>query len=265
MSNTKFTRTLKDLDDLLDSEIIKSKKFEDFPVTDLKKLSSDDLRSLYKNKINEFHDFYLKTKEILPDETVTRFEESEIKKMTKKMTAFRDQCQKNGLSVREFEEESVEFITDKYKRFFFNSKLAQRLYKINNSVASTSLGYWGYRAVGALGSTNRFLLKTELLKSFLPITYFTGVTLKFWSYIAAPFPSVSEVLDGLSSIAMSPIWGLEYILNQVTAPLWKRSPVKVPIPLNISGEVASGYGLTWDKLTHTFNFVQNMTKNWTDE
>jgi hypothetical protein len=61
---------------------------------------------------------------------------------------------------------------------------------------------------------------------------------------------------------MSPIWGLEYLFNKMTAPLWKKTPVRVPIPLNVTGEVASGSGLTWDKLNHTFNFVQNMTKNW---
>lgn len=113
----------------------------------------------------------------------------------------------------------MKFVTDKYKRFFFNSKWAQRLYKINNMVASTSLGYWEYRAVGVLGTTNRFLLSTELSKSFLPIAYFTGVTCRFWAYITSPFPPVSKVFDGLSHIAMSPIWLAEFLINKVTGPL----------------------------------------------
>jgi hypothetical protein len=32
-------------------------------------------------------------------------------------------------------------------------------------------------------------------------------------------------------------------------------------PLNITGEVAAGTGLTSEKLSHTFEFVKNMTKN----
>ena len=156
----------------------------------------------------------------------------------------------------------MKFITDKYKRFFFNSKWAQRLYKINNSIASTSLGYWGYRAVGVLGTTNRFILPTELSKSFLPIAYFTGVTCRFWAYITSPLPPVSKVFDGISHVAMSPIWLFEYLINRVTGPIFRRTPLRTEIPLNITGEVAAGSGLTWNKLTHTFDFVKNMTENW---
>ena len=132
-----------------------------------------------QKKIEEFSDQYLKTREKLADEEVFRFEQSEVKNLTTKLTNFRDRCEEVGLSVKEFEEESVKLITDKYKRFFFNSKWAQRLYKINNSIASTSLGYWGYRAVGVLITTNRFLLRTELSKSFLPIAYFAIITCRF--------------------------------------------------------------------------------------
>jgi hypothetical protein len=257
-----FTRTLQNLEDLANSEFIRSKRFDDFTVSDLKKLKSDDFRHLCKKKIEEFSDKYLKTVEKLPNEEVFRFEQSEVKNLTDALTDFHKQCEKNGLSVRELEEESVKFITDNYKRFFFNSKWAQRLYKINNSIASTSLGYWGYRAVGALGTTNRFLLQTELSKSFLPIAYFTGVTCRFWAYITSPFPPVSRVFDGISHIAMSPIWLAEYLINKVTGPIFKATSLQTEIPLNITGEVAAGTGLTWEKLTHTFEFVKNMTKNW---
>jgi thiaminase len=261
-STKRFSRTLQDLDNLANSEFIKGKKFEDFSVADLKKMKSQDYRQLCAKKIEEFSDKYLKTREKIPNEEVVRFEQSEVKNLTKALTNFRDQCEKDGLSVKEFEEESVNFITDKYKRFFFNSKWAQRLYKINNSIASTSLGYWGYRAVGVLGTTNRFLLQTELSKSFLPIAYFTGVTCRFWAYITSPLPPVSKVFDGISHVAMSPIWLLEYLINKVTGPIFRATPLKTEIPLNVTGEVAAGTGLTWEKLTHTFEFVKNMTENW---
>ena len=257
-----FTTTIQDLENLANSEFVKARKFDDFSVSDLKQLNSDDLRHLCKKKIEEFSEQYLKTVQKLPQEEVFRFEQSEVKNLTKALTKFRDECEKNGLSVREFEEESVGFITDKYKRFFFNSKWAQRLYRINNSILSTSLGYWGYRALGVLGTTNRFMMQTELTKSFLPIAYFTGVTCRFWAYITSPIPPVSKVFDGISHIAMSPIWLIEYLINQVTGPIYKATPLKTAIPLNVSGEVAAGSGLTWDKLTHTFEFVKNMTKTW---
>ena len=260
----KFQRTLTDLNNLADSEFIRTKTLNDFSTKELQKMKSDDLRCLYVKKLEEFYETCLKTKENLPNESVTRFEQSEVRRLTQKLAEFRDKCKESGLSVREFEEESVKFVTDKYKRFFFNSKLAQKLYNMNNAVASSVLGYWGYRAVGILGTTNRYLLQGELLKSTLPISFFTGVTFKFWSYILSPFPKVSKALDGMSIIALSPIWCVEYVINKIAAPFWRRSPVRVVIPLNITGHVASGSGLTWDKLNHTFNFVQNMTKTWSD-
>ena len=47
-------------------------------------------------------DRYFKTREKLPS-----FEQSEVKNLTNALTNFRDQCEKDGLSVKEFEEESV--------------------------------------------------------------------------------------------------------------------------------------------------------------
>ena len=44
-SNTRFTRTLEDLNNLVDSEIIKNKKFDDFLVADLKKMIVSKKRS----------------------------------------------------------------------------------------------------------------------------------------------------------------------------------------------------------------------------
>lgn len=257
-----YTRTLSDLDNLAKSEYVRSKRFSQFSIADLKQMPSDDYQYLCHKKIQEFSDQYLKTVEKLPNEEVIRFEQGEVKNLTTAITNFRDQCQKDGLSVREIEIAATEFITSKYNRYFFNSKWAQRLYKINNAVASTSLGYWGYRALGVLGTTNRFLLQSELSKSFLPIAYFTGVTCRFWAYITKPFPPISKVFDGISHIAMSPIWLAELVINKVTGPLFKNSPLRTEIPLNVTGEVAQGSGLTWDKLTHTFEFVKNMTKNW---
>ena len=45
---TQFTRTLKDLEDLSNSEFIRGKKFDDIPLSDLKRLKSEDIRHLYK-------------------------------------------------------------------------------------------------------------------------------------------------------------------------------------------------------------------------
>ncbi len=51
-STTKtFTRTLQDLDQLANSKFIRGKKFDDFSVSDLKKLKSDDFRHLCKKKL----------------------------------------------------------------------------------------------------------------------------------------------------------------------------------------------------------------------
>ena len=72
---------------------------------------------------------------------------------------------------------------------------------------------------------------------------------------------VSKIFDGISHIAMSSIWLIEYCFNKVTGPIFLATPLKTPIPLHISGEMVSGSGLTWEKLTHIFEFVQNMTKN----
>ena len=148
----------------------------------------------------------------------------------------------------------------KWKGVCFNWSI--RLYKLNNGIASTSLGYWGYRSLGVLGTTNRFLLSRELLKSTLPIAYFTGVTCRFWAYITSPLLTLSKFFDGVSHIALSPIWLGEYVINKLTGPIFRATPLNTEIPLNITGHVASGSDLTWDKLTHTFEFVQNITEYW---
>ena len=59
---------------------------------------------------------------------------------------------------------------------------------------------------------------------------------------------------------MSLIWLAEYLINKVTG--FKVTPIKTEIPLNINSEVAAVTSLTWEKLTHTFEFVNNMTQNW---
>jgi hypothetical protein len=58
---------------------------------------------------------------------------------------------------------------------------------------------------------------------------------------------------------MSPIWLAEFLINKITGPIYKATGLKTEIPLNITGEAAAGTGLTWEKLTHTFEFVKNMT------
>nr|WAK84894.1 hypothetical protein [Amicula sp. isolate GU52X-4 cfCalB7] len=258
----KFPRRLHDLEPLFNPDLLKEQRFEDLTTDSLKKLPSGTLRQLYKNKINELVEKLLKTRHDLINEKVSRYEQSEVKQLTKALTRFYNQCKNKGISVKELEDESVKFITDKFKRFFFKSKWAERLYNINNCVASTSLGYWGFRAVGVLGATNRFSLPTEIGKSILPILYFTGVTCKFWSYITIACPPISKTFDRVSRVTLSPIWFMEYCINKITGPIFKASPLKTEIPLNLVGEITDGSGLTWDKLSHTYEFVQKMTKNW---
>ena len=263
-STTKsYTQTLDNLNKLVDSEAIKKKSFQHFSISELKRMKSSDYRYLCKKKIEEFSNIHIQKIEKLPNEDVFRLEQSEVKNLTKALTNFHEQCKKDGLPLREFEEESVKYITDKYKRYFFGSKWAKRLYRTNNLIASSSLGIWGYKSLGTLANSNKFVYQNELKRNVLPIAYFTGVSLKFWSYITKPLPEVSKILDGLSSIAMSPIILVELVFNSITGPLFKSSPLQVEIPLNITGEIAAGSaGLTWDKLTHTINFVKNMTQNW---
>lgn len=82
-SKTKtFTKTLQELDQLANSEFIRGKKFDDFSVSDLKKLKFNDFRHLCKKKIEEFSDRYFKKVEKLPNEKVFRFEQSEVKNLT---------------------------------------------------------------------------------------------------------------------------------------------------------------------------------------
>ena len=49
-STKRFTRTLQDLDQLANSEFIRGKKFDDFSVSELKKIKSDDFRHLCEKK-----------------------------------------------------------------------------------------------------------------------------------------------------------------------------------------------------------------------
>lgn len=86
MAKITFTRKLKQINDFVDYETIKQKRFGDFTVPDLKKIGSDDFYHLDEKKIEEFFNVCLKTKEMLSEEGITRFEESEIKQMTQKMT-----------------------------------------------------------------------------------------------------------------------------------------------------------------------------------
>lgn len=96
---------------------------------------------------------------------------------------------------------------------------------MNNGIASTFLGYWGYRSLGVLGTTNHFLLSRELLKSTLPIAYFTGVSCRFWAYITASLPTLSKFFDSVSHIALSPIWLGEYIISKLTGPTFRATPL----------------------------------------
>ena len=64
---------------------------------------------------------------------------------------------------------------------------------------------------------------------------------------------------------MSPVWVVEFIINKTPGPIFRAASLWTEIPLNVTGEVAKGSGMAWDKLNHTYQFVNNMTKNWDDE
>jgi hypothetical protein len=101
-------------------------------------------------------------------------------------------------------------------------------------MAASSLGYWGYKRVTKSNSLEPMLIKEELLESVLPIAFFIGVTVKLWSFLTKPVPSISKPLNVLSNIALSPIWLVETILNKMTNTLSKKFD-RTPIPLNIVG------------------------------
>ena len=107
-----------------------TKRFDQFTLSELRNMKSDDYRQLSKKKILEFSDKLVKNIEKLPDEEIIIMKQAEIKNLTTVLTNFHDQCIKDNLPTREFEDEAVKFITDKYKRVFFASKIAQRLYAI---------------------------------------------------------------------------------------------------------------------------------------
>lgn len=255
-------QTLERLKLLNDPEFMRRMTFSQLSIEELKKLESSDLRRIYRKEILRLRNEYLKTAYHPVGETPTYFYECEIRQLLKKLTKFRNQCDKNDLSVVEFESECVKFITNKKTKFIFKSQLAQRGYTIKNSLVSTSLSVWGYKAVVKLAVTKASSLKTELLKSSLPICFYTGITFKFWSYITKPIPQVSESLDVLATVSLSPIWVLEFILNKITGQFYKRWN-QTPVPLNIVGEINSGTGLTWKQLNHTYKFIQDMTGNFT--
>lgn len=253
-------QTLERLKLLQDSEFIKRICFSELTIEELKRLKTDDLQFLYRKEVDRLQKYYLTPLERGSDEKITYFYECEIKRFTKKLKKFRDRCNRNDLPVLELEIECVQFITDKNKRFIFKSKKAQRLYNLKNTLVASSLGYWGYKSVTRLGSVSPSVLGKELLKSSLPIAFFTGVTCKFWSYITEPIPVISKTFSVLSTVALSPIWLFETIINKTTRQFSKRFN-QASIPINIVGEISSGTGLTWRQLSHTFSFVRAMVDN----
>jgi|JI10StandDraft_1071094.scaffolds.fasta_scaffold73942_3 hypothetical protein len=253
-------QTLERLKRLNDQEFLQTISFSDLTKSELKQLDEQHLEFLYKKEIARLKKHYLKTIEPCEGQRVIYFYECEIKKLTKAFKKFRDQCVKAGLDVLVFETECVKFIVDENKRFIFKSKNAQRLYNCKNALAASSLGYWGYKSVSHLGSVQPWRLKEEIFKSSLPIAFFTGITLKFWSYIAKDVEPLSKSLDFLSNLALSPVWLLETVLNKITSPIHKRFN-QVPVPINIISEIKFGHGLTWKQLDHTSLFVKEMANN----
>ncbi|MGL5135565.1 MAG: hypothetical protein ACRC78_23810, partial [Planktothrix sp.] len=253
-------QTLQRLKRLNDSSFIKTLNFSDLTIPELKGLNSDNLLLLYKKEITRLKNHYISDVHSFEGEKLTYFYECEIKQLTKALKKFRDRCVKIDLDVLEFETECVHFIVDKNKRFIFKSKNAQRFYNFKNALTAGGLGLWGYKAVSHLGSVQPWKLKREIFNSCIPIAFFTGITFKFWSYIAKDSEPLSETLDLISTISLSPIWLLETFLNKITSLIDKRFN-QVPIPINVVGEIQFGPGLTWKQLKHTTIFVKEMVNN----
>lgn len=250
------THTLEPFKLLPDSEFIKQICFSELTIEELKGLKTDDQQLLYRKEMDRFQKYYSTSIERVSDEKITYFYECEIKRFTKKLKKFRDRRNRNNLPVLELEIECVHFITDKNKRFIFKSKKTQPLYNLKNTFVVSSLDYWGSKSsVTRLGSVSPYILREELLKSSLPIAFFTGVTCKFWSYITKPIPVISKTFSLLSTVALSTIWLFKTIRNKTTGQLGKKFN-QTSIPINIVGEISSGKELTWRQLNHTFSFVK---------
>lgn len=253
-------QTLERLKLLNDPKFIQTIDLTDLSVEELKILKSDDLQLLYKKEIAKLEKYYLNGPDQKVGEKITYYYECEIKNFTKALRKLRNQCNKYDISVLELETECVNFIADKNKRFIFKSKKAQFFYNLKNTLAASSLGYWGYKAVTRLGSVSSSLLNEELLKNILPISFFTGVTCKFWSYITKPYPAVSRTFNMISVIALSPLWLIQTCLNKASMGM-NKTLNRTSIPLNVIGEINSGNGLCWNQISHTYSFVKDFMDN----
>jgi hypothetical protein len=242
------------------SEAIQKTDFFSFSIQELKKVKSEDLQILYGNAIDKMQRYYLKNVQRINDEKITYIYECEMKVLIRELRQFRDECLKHNLSTSELENECVKFIIDKNKRFIFKSKRNQGFYNFKNTLASSSLGYWGFRSVSKLGSIEPSFLPKQIFKSLIPICFFTGVTLKFWSYIMKPVEPVSDVLDRGAKILLSPIWLVETVLNKLTGNISKKLG-QTPVPLNITGEIVNGIGLSWKQLDFIYKFVIEIVDN----
>jgi hypothetical protein len=253
-------QTLERLKRLNDMEFLKTINFSDLTKSELRSLNEEQLEVIYKNEIARLKKYYIKTSQRCEGEYVTYFYECEVKQLTKAFKKFRDRCVKESIDVFPFEEECVNFIVDDNKRFLFKSKNAQRFYNFKNSLTAGSLGYWGYKAVSHLGSVQPCRLKEQIFKSSIPIAFFTGVTLKFWSYITKDVEPLSKSLDFLSKLSLFPIGLIEGAINKMTSSINKRFN-QVPIPINVVGEIGFGPGLRWKQIDHISKFVDEMTNN----
>lgn len=258
----KFRRvqTLERLKFLENSEAIQKSDFFNLSIQELKKVKSEDLEVLYRKALEKMQRYYLKNVQRINDEKITYIYECEMKGLIRELRQFRAQCMKHDLSVSELENECVKFITDENKRFIFKSKRSQSLYNLKNTAASSSLGYWGYRGVSKLGSIEPSFLPKELFKNIIPICFFTGVTLKFWSYVTKPISPLSETLDTIANVSLSPIWLIETVINKLSGMISKNFN-QTPIPLNITGEIINGVGLSWKQLDYIHKFVMEIADN----
>jgi hypothetical protein len=75
-----------------------------------------------------------------------------------------------------------------------------------------------------------------------------------------PVEPVSDVLDRGAKILLSPIWLVETVLNKLTGNISKKLG-QTPVPLNITGEIVNGIGLSWKQLDFIYKFVIEIVDN----
>lgn len=244
-----------------DVTFIAQQELETFNAFALSQMSEEARSVLLQKHFQKLSSKFLTKTKSIKNSTFKKFDQNEIKQLINECLKLRKEWMAQDLSVTELEQEIVQFLTSNSTRFYFSSKFAQRLYHFNNGIAASALGYWSFKSTSKLGSlTSVDSLPATVFLNFIPIMYTTGLFFTLWSHITKPLPQVSKPLGFLGKVALSPIWVSEFVITKIVR---KVSGNKTLIPLNISGEMVDGCGLTWDKFSFIRKSVKILTENWT--